>query len=216
MNLSHAHSHRAPQPKSYLGIGVVVVLHIAAIYAFSAGLIHAPIRTPENITLKPLPPEAKPEPPKPEPLPVDRPVMKEIQTIPVPTPDDIVIERDPVVSTVPLRPDAGPLVATGPTTTPTVAPPQQGAKPQVLTPGAVCSVMPTPEAPAVNWAGEAVLQVIATVRGGKVVGTDFRVAQGALDGKTKRSLQRSVESALAGYQCQGDAVFQQEFAFRID
>jgi hypothetical protein len=42
------------------------------------------------------------------------------------------------------------------------------------------------------------------------------VAQGALDGKTRRSLQRSVDSALAGYQCQGDAMFQQDFAFRID
>ncbi len=67
-----------------------------------------------------------------------------------------------------------------------------------------------------SWSGEAVLQVIATVRGGRVVGTDVRVAQGALDAKTRRSLQRSVESALAGYQCQGDAMFQQDFAFRLD
>jgi hypothetical protein len=61
-----------------------------------------------------------------------------------------------------------------------------------------------------------VLQVIATVRAGRVVGSEVRVAQGALDGKTRRSLQRSVDSALAGYQCQGDAMFQQDFAFRID
>jgi hypothetical protein len=49
-----------------------------------------------------------------------------------------------------------------------------------------------------------------------VVASDFRVMQGALDGKAKRSLQRSVEAALAGYQCQGDATFQQDFAFRLD
>ena len=29
-------------------------------------------------------------------------------------------------------------------------------------------------------------------------------------------VQRSVDAALAGYQCQGDAMFQQDFAFRID
>jgi len=61
-----------------------------------------------------------------------------------------------------------------------------------------------------------VLQVIATVRGGRVVGSEFRVTQGALDGKTRRALQRAVESALAGYQCQGDAMFQQDFAFTLD
>ena len=44
----------------------------------------------------------------------------------------------------------------------------------------------------------------------------MRVAQGALDGKTRRSLQRAVETALAGYQCQGDAMFQQDFAFTLD
>jgi hypothetical protein len=76
--------------------------------------------------------------------------------------------------------------------------------------------MPKPDLPALNWSGEAVLNVIATVRGGRVVGTEFRVTQGALDSKTKRSLQRAAESALAGYQCQGDAMFQQDFAFRID
>ncbi|MEE8614816.1 MAG: hypothetical protein V3T11_06350, partial [Roseateles sp.] len=86
----------------------------------------------------------------------------------------------------------------------------------VQSPGAVCSVMPRPDVPAVSWSGEAVLNVIATVRGGRVVGTEFRVSQGALDGKSRRALQRAVESALAGYQCQGDATFQQDFAFRLE
>ena len=76
--------------------------------------------------------------------------------------------------------------------------------------------MPRPEVPVLNWAGEAVLHVVATVRGGRVVGTEFSVLQGALDGKSKRALQRSVESALGGYQCQGDASFQQDFAFRLE
>ena len=214
MNLSHTYA--APKPKNYVGIGFVAAVHLAAIYAFSAGLIHPTVRPPEPITLKPLPPDVQPEPPKLEPRLVDKPVMRDIQPIPVPIPDDVVVAPDPVVTTVPMRPDAGPQTPTGPTIVATVTTPQQAARPQVQTPGAVCSVMPKPELPAVNWAGEAVLQVMATVRGGRVVGTDFRVVQGVLDGKTKRALQRSAESALAGYQCQGDAMFQQDFAFRLD
>jgi hypothetical protein len=106
----------------------------------------------------------------------------------------------------------GPTASTGAAT---ATPPAKKAE-AYSTPGAICSVMPRPEVPAINWSGEAVLQVLATVRGGRVVGSEFRVAQGTLDGKTRRSLQRAVESALAGYQCQGDAVFQQDFAFRLD
>ncbi|MGM9479599.1 hypothetical protein ACS5PN_00225 [Roseateles sp. NT4] len=214
--MSLTFSDRAPQPKSYVGIGFVVVVHLAAIYALSAGLIKTPPRAPENITLKPLPPEV-PEIPLPQdPVRPTEPVMRDVKiaipepTVPVIAPSDPVISgtvvRDPVPAT------DGPTMGTGQTIAIATSKPDTGIK----APGAVCSVMPKPEVPAVNWVGEAVLQVIATVRGGRVVGTDFKVAQGALDSKTKRSLQRSVESALSGYQCQGDATFQQDFAFRID
>jgi hypothetical protein len=54
------------------------------------------------------------------------------------------------------------------------------------------------------------------VRDGRVIGSVFHMIQGGPDAKTRRALQRAVESALAGYQCQGDAVFPQDFAFRID
>lgn len=215
MNLSHTYA--APKPKSYVGVGFVVAVHLAAIYAFSAGLIHPTTKPPEPITLKPLPPEVQPEPPKLEPLPVDMPKMRDVPVILVPpTIFDIAPTQDAPPLTTAIAPkDAGPVIAQ-PGPPQVVASAQPAAKPQVQTPGAVCSVMPKPELPAVNWAGEAVLQVMATVRGGRVVDTDFRVMQGALDGKTRRSLQRSVESALAGYQCQGDAMFQQDFAFRLE
>ena len=217
MNLSHAYSYQAPKPKSYVGIGLVVALHLAGIYALSAGLIKSPPKPPEIITLKPLPPDFDRELPPPEPRPVVKPTLQDPQRILVQPPDiNIAAPQEPsLISTAVAPKDAGP-VTTTPGTTQVVAPPQAGTKPLVQTPGAVCSVMPRPDVPAVNWSGEAVLNVIATVRGGRVVGSDFRVAQGALDGKTKRSLQRSVESALAGYQCQGDATFQQDFAFRLD
>jgi hypothetical protein len=216
MNLPHAYSHRAPQPKSYLGIGLVVAVHVAAIYALSNGLMKTPPKPPEIVTLKPLPPDVVRDPPPP-PLRPTMPTMQDPRVIEVPLPifEITATQEQPLISTVVAPKDPGPVVTT-PGQPQVVAQLQQGTRPQVQTPGAVCSVMPRPDVPVVNWSGEAVLQVIATVRGGRVVGSDFRVAQGALDSKTKRSLQRSVESALAGYQCQGDATFQQDFAFRLD
>ncbi|MDR7271292.1 hypothetical protein J2X20_003960 [Pelomonas saccharophila] len=216
--MSHTFSDRATQPKSYVGIGLVVALHLAGIYALSAGLITVPPRVRELATVRTLPPEA-PEPPKPfERVRPAEPKLSTPEPILVPPPIVEIAQppQEPVISAVPQR-DAtpttsGPTVSTG-TTTPAQT---QKKTDTISTPSAVCSVMPRPDVPVVNWSGEAVLQVIATVRGGRVVGTDFRVAQGALDSKTRRSLQRSVESALSGYQCQGDATFQQDFAFRLD
>ena len=214
--MSLTFSDRAPQPKSYLGIGLVVAIHLAAIYALSNGLMKTPPPRHESTPIKPLPPEVREIPPPLDPLRPTQPTIRDVH-IPIPEPTTPVIApSDPVISGTVVR-DPVP-ISDGPTTGtgPTVAIPTSKPDTSIKAPGAVCSVMPRPEVPAVNWAGEAVLQVIATVRGGRVVGTDFRVAQGALDSKTKRSLQRSVESALAGYQCQGDATFQQDFAFRLD
>jgi hypothetical protein len=214
MNLSHAYA--APKPKSYMGIGFVVAVHVAAIYALSAGLIKTPLTQPGPITVKPLADVVEPPPPVKRVTP-DQPTFRDVPVIQMPTPD-VLIERDtpsPLVTARTISPDQNPVSDAGPRreATPATTVTQQ---PAIQTPGAVCSVMPKPELPALNWSGEAVLQVIATVRGGRVIGSDFRVTQGALDGKTKRSLQRSVEAALAGYQCQGDAMFQQDFAFRLD
>lgn len=217
--MSLVFSDRAPQPKSYVGIGLVIALHLAGIYALSAGLITVPPKIRELATVRTLPPEA-PEPPKPiERLRPAEPKFSTPEPVLVPPPVVEIAQpaQEPVISAVPQRGDptpatSGPTASTGPANGTAV----QKKTDAISAPGAVCSVMPRPEVPAVNWTGDAVLQVIATVRGGRVVGTDFRVAQGALDGKTRRSLQRSVESALAGYQCQGDASFQQDFAFRID
>ncbi|HEY8877730.1 MAG TPA: hypothetical protein VIN03_09220 [Roseateles sp.] len=214
--MSLSFSDRAPQPKSYVGIGLVVALHLAGIYALSAGLIKAPPRQHEATILLPPIPEKPREPeilrePKFQP---DKPSFQPIQ-VPEIQPQPWQLEQTPTVTTTTQREEV-PTTASGTTTTVAQAHTSTTEQPQVRSAGAVCSVMPRPDVPSVNWTGEAVLQVIATVRGGRVVGTDFRVAQGALDGKTRRSLQRSVESALAGYHCQGDAMFQQDFAFRID
>ncbi len=216
MNLSHTHARHAPQPQRYVGIGLVVALHVAAIYAFSAGLIHPPVRVKEPTVLLPPIPD-KPREPETlrKPVTPDKPSFSPIQLADIPL-QPWQVEQPSTVTTTTQRDDAPPHV-TGGTAGP-VAPPHNppAEQPAIRTAGAVCAVMPKPDVPAVNWAGEAVFNVIATVRGGKVVGTEFRITQGALDSKTRRSFQRSVEAALAGYQCQGDAMFQQDFAFRLD
>lgn len=214
--MSHTFSDRAPHPKSYVGISLVVAIHLAAIYALSTGLMKTPPRPHEaTILLPPIkekPPEQQPVETKKAEQPTLISVKPEVPPLPTwkeETPTLVVTEQRPGETVV----SAGSSTGTGTTVQP---PPLVKPEPAIKAAGAVCSVMPKPDVPAVNWAGEAVLQVIATVRGGRVVGTDFRVAQGALDAKTRRSLQRSVESALAGYRCQGDAMFQQDFAFRLD
>lgn len=219
MTLSRTPFGHTPQPRSYVGVSLVIAVHLAAIYALSSGLMKTPPKLREPATVRALPPDA-PEPPQP----VERvrptdPVLKNPEPILVQPPiiDIATPPSDPVVTTTALRSDiapagSGPTASTGPAPT---APAQKKAD-TLSAAGAVCSVMPKPEVPAVNWSGEAVLQVLATVRSGRVVGSEFRVTQGAVDAKSRRSLQRAVEAALAGYECQGDALFQQDFAFRLD
>jgi hypothetical protein len=210
-------SRQSPAPTRYVGIGLVVALHLAGIYALSAGLIK-PLATPQApTTFKPLPPNDPPPPKRPEPYRVDKPILQAPQLEPIQVPP-IVMQptTESTVTTVPLSDDSRPSANTGPAGPALVVPPTTVAPPGISAPGAVCAVMPRPEVPTVNWSGDAVLQVLATVRAGRVVGSEFRVTQGAMDSKTRRALQRSVESALAGYQCRGDANFQQDFAFHLD
>lgn len=209
-------SRHSPTPTRYTGIGLVIAVHLVAIWALNVAFLR-PTPPAKHVTeFKPLPPEVREHEPPPPPLKPTKPVLSDPQVIPVPIPDWTVEQpqQPPLISGVPLSTDPGPT-----TVAPrgnTQSPPPTISKPEVQRPGAVCSVMPRPELPMLNWSGEAVLQVVATVRGGRVVGSEFRVTQGALDSKSRRALQRSVESALAGYQCQGDAMFQQDFAFRLD
>lgn len=208
-------SRTSPTPARYTGIGVVVALHLAAVYALSAGLMKSPAPPKEPSILLPKLPDKPVEPDLlPQPL-----VKAERPTFPTVPVQDIVPPREwtdaPTITTEPARADAAPAGApTGSAPGPAVAAPV--SEPALRSPGAVCSVMPRPEVPSVNWSGEAVLQAVATVRGGHVVSSEVRVAQGAVDARTRRALQRSVEAALSAYQCQGDAVFQQDFAFRLD
>jgi len=208
-------SRLSPAPARYTGIGLVIAVHVVAITALSVAFIKPAPKPQHPLEFRPVP--KAPEPPQ---QPVDRvkapqPVITPVPLPPIPIPEAPTITPDPIPHEP--NPTAVPVDRTAPTGTATVATPpiaKPQAQPQAA--GAVCSVMPRPEVPTVNWAGEAVLQAVATVRGGRVVTSEFRVLQGALDSKSRRALQRSVEAALAGYRCQGDAMFQQDFAFRLD
>lgn len=208
-------SRHSPAPARYMGIGLVIAVHAVAITALSMAFIVKPTAKPPGpIKVVDVRETPKPPPPDEPKRKVDAPVIVNVPVPPIPIPNEPTITPEPTVFdlTAKATPPTDRPIPTGPAVTqpPTVV------KPQVLTPGAVCSAMPRPEVPVLNWAGEAVLHVVATVRGGRVVGTEFSMLQGALDAKSKRALQRSVESALGGYQCQGDASFQQDFAFRLE
>ncbi len=209
-------SRLSPAPARYTGIGLVIAVHVVAITALSVAFVKPMPKVPGPIEFRPVP--KMPEPP---PQPVDhfkaqQPIITTVPVPPLPVPAEPTITPYPVIYDPAARvtPATDGPVATG---MPTVAGPVLApAQPQVQRPGAVCSTMPRPDLPALNWSGEAVLHALATVRGGRVVASEIRVAQGAVDSKTRRALQHSVEAALAGYQCAGDAMFEQDFAFRLD
>lgn len=208
-------SRLSPAPARFTGIGVVIAVHIAAITALSLGFIKPAAKPKEpTVLLPPIPKTPEPPPPQQPPIRAAQPIIPTVPVQPLPAPDEPTITPDPIRFDGPTTPTTDGPTATGPTTV--APPPASRSQTQVSAPGAVCSLMPRPEVPALNWSGEAVLQVLATVRGGRVVGSEIRVMQGALDGKSRRALQHSVEAALAGYRCHGDAMFQQDFAFRLD
>ena len=202
-----------PAPARLTGLAVVIAVHVVAIAALSLGFMKPAAKPQGPILLRPLPDTPRPPPPE-RPLHPPRPDFASVSLNPVQplvwepeqAPRAAEMPATAVAAEAPIGPPAAPRAEPAPTA------------PAALTgtAGAVCSVMPRPELPPLGWSGEAVLQVLATVRGGRVVAIEFRVLQGAPDPKSRRALQRAVEAALAGYRCQGDASFQQDFAFRLD
>ncbi|MDM4764600.1 hypothetical protein [Pelomonas sp. SE-A7] len=96
---------------------------------------------------------------------------------------------------------------------------QQPAKASsnVVSPRSICTRMGRPDLPSVNWSGEALFRVLATVQGGRVVSTEFQLMSGAVDGKTRRQLQTSIANALRDtYECPGEHRFEQDFNIKVD
>jgi hypothetical protein len=187
-----------------------------AIWTLSVAFVRTPAPPKERtVLLPPIPDVLRREPPPPQ-QPLNKPRLDDVLVDRIPVPNDDYLPRQTAAE--PARMDDGAptgIALIGGGTAEPLVPPQPERKAATVA-GPVCVEMPRPEAPAVNWAGNAVLQAVATVQGGRMVGTEIRVVQGSMDARTRRALTHAVEAALAGYRCPGDQRFQQEFSFRIE
>lgn len=201
------------------GLGLVIGIHVLAVIGISAAYIR-PVPTERHVTqLRPNVPIEQQREPEPT-----------VQFRPFKLPD---VRTNPL--DIPQVPDSTPATNRLTPTTPTEATDSVGregqdwgggtavqptSKPEPVTqirnPGAICLSMPKPEVPVLAWSGDALVHAVATVHGGRVVGTELSIAGAALDARSKRALKQAVESALAGYHCPGDHQFQQDFSFRLD
>ncbi|MDM4765751.1 energy transducer TonB [Pelomonas sp. SE-A7] len=201
------------------GFGIVVVIHVLIIWALASGLarkivkaVSEPIET-KVIEEKVKPPEEikKVEPPPPKldtPPPPFVPPPEVVITAPAPP----AVINTPTTS---VPPPAAPIAAT-PAPAPKAAPapaPRTGP----VTAAMVCTKMGKPEAPSVNWSGEALLKAVATVKAGRVVSVEIQSLRGGVERKALRAMSAAVTQTLQDtYECPGDHVFEQEFQFRIE
>jgi len=81
---------------------------------------------------------------------------------------------------------------------------------------AVCTRMPQPELPSLNFSGQVTMVAKIGIQGGKVTTVEVGQIRGAPDRKAQRLLTQAVESAIREYQCAGDAQAAQEFVFNIE
>lgn len=202
----------------FTGIGAVALVHLAIIAGLAGGLI----RNPTAEKSKPIPiPPAVDQPKPPEPIRQVTPTVDMVApTVPqVPMPEVPVI-FDQRTDTITVD-HSERVIATEGLKIAKVETPQEPVKqPTVVekvTAKMVCSKMGTPELPAVNWSGEALFRVIATVTGGRVTATEIQTLRGGFDAKTRRAFHSAIDGTMRDtYQCDGGARFEQEFQFRVD
>ncbi|MDN3922058.1 energy transducer TonB [Roseateles violae] len=203
----------------FTGLGIVILIHVLIIWALASGLarkavemVKGPIETKViEEKVKPPPPPEKVVPPPPD--------LKAPPPPYVPPPEfQVTAPAPPAVIQAPTSsvPPATTTVAATPP--PAAAPaPAPAPKPAKITAGMVCTKMGKPEAPSVNWSGEALLKVTATVKAGRVVSTEVQSLRSGVDRKALRALIAAVNDTLAStYECPGDHIFEQEFQFRIE
>lgn len=79
-----------------------------------------------------------------------------------------------------------------------------------------CPRMTKPELPGpLNWRGELTLKAIVATRAGVVEAVDFEVKSPTRDKVAVNYFRAVVLRALAGYQCEGELLFEQEFSFKV-
>ena len=202
----------------FTGLGLVILIHIVIVYAIASGLarkaveaIKGPIETKViEEKVKPPPPPDKVIPPPPDlkaPPPPFVPPPEFVVTAPAP----------PVVMAAPTTSVPPPTTVVAAKPAPAPPAPAPVAKPSKITAGMVCTKMGKPEMPSVNWSGEALYKVVATVKAGRVSAIEVTSLRSGVDRKAQRALIASIESTLRDtYECPGDHVFEQEFQFRLE
>jgi len=93
-----------------------------------------------------------------------------------------------------------------------------------------CPVIAKPAMPAITWAGSMKFKVVMAIRAGVVETADFEVtpekpdrrefdkrvvSKSMFEGPVAARFRHELLLALAGYQCEGDTVFTQEFSFSM-
>ena len=202
----------------FTGFGVVVLIHVVAIYALASGLAKDLVKKvtgPIDVKVieekvKPPPPPEKVVPPPPDlkapPPPFVPPPEFQVTAPPVPA---------PAIQSTQVAPPA--VESVRPQPAPAPAAPPAAPRPAKVTAGMVCTKMGKPDMPSVNWSGEALYKAVATVKAGRVTAVEITSLRGGVDRKAQRALVQAIEATLRDtYECPGDHVFEQEFQFKIE
>lgn len=201
----------------FTGFGIVVLIHVVAIYALASGLAKDLVKKVTGpIDVKVIEEKVKPPPP-PEKVVPPPPDLKAPPPPFVPPPEFQVTAPAPpapAIQSTQVAPPAVTEIRPAPAPAP-AAPP--APKPTRITAGMVCTKMGKPEMPSVNWSGEALYKAVATVKAGRVTAVEITSLRGGVDRKAQRALVQAIEATLREtYECPGDHVFEQEFQFKIE
>lgn len=202
----------------FTGIGIVILIHIVAIWALASGLVKDLVKKePGPIDVKVIEEKVKPPPP-PEKVVPPPPDLKAPPPPFVPPPEFQVTAPAPPAPPMTTTQVAPPAVAEiRPAPAPAPVAPPAAPRPAKVTAGMVCTKMRAPESPSVNWSGEALYKAVATVKAGRVTGVEITPLRGGVDRKAQRAMVQSIEATLReSYECPGDHVFEQEFQFKIE
>lgn len=202
----------------FTGFGVVVLIHVVAIYALASGLAKDLVKKVTGpIDVKVIEEKVKPPPP-PEKVVPPPPDLKAPPPPFVPPPEFQVTAPAPPAPAIQSTQVAPPAVSEiRPAPAPAPAAPAPAPRPAKITAGMVCTKMGKPEMPSVNWSGEALYKAVATVKSGRVTAVEITSLRGGVDRKAQRALVQAIEATLRDtYECPGDHVFEQEFQFKIE
>lgn len=202
----------------FTGIGIVILIHVVAIWALASGLAKDIVKKVSGpIDVKVIEQEVKPPPP-PEKVVPPPPDLKAPPPPFVPPPEFQVTAPAPPAPAIQSTQVAPPAVAEiRPAPPPAPVAPPAAPRPAKITAGMVCTKMGRPEAPSVNWSGEALFKAVATVKSGRVTSVEITSLRGGVDRKAQRALTQAITQTLQDtYECPGDHVFEQEFQFKIE